>query len=297
MDSLQVMGLATLSVINLRKEPDHASELVSQVILGTPVLVLKSDGSWIKIQTPDNYSGWTQESSLKLFNRKEIETWKKSKKVIYTENTGWLYSTASDKSGVVGDLVGGSILEKTGKSGGYVYLELPDGRKGYAEKRKIMDFDTWKKTVVCTADGICSTAVTYMGLPYLWGGTSTKGVDCSGFVQSVYFRNGLIFARDASLQALHGVNIDISDGFVRLRKGDLLYFGSKVNGTSHVTHTAIYLGNNEYINSAGRVLINSLDSTKVNFSRYRMKTLLSAKRVIGIGHDEGIIPVSKHPWY
>jgi MEMO1 family protein len=291
------MGLATLSVINLRKEPDHASELVSQAILGTPFLVLKRSDSWLQIQTPDNYTGWTQLTSVTLMNRQEIDTWKKSKKVLYVENTGWLYNSASEKSGVVCDLVGGSILKMTGESNGYASLELPDGRKGFVDKHQLIDFDTWKKTVTCTEDGICNMALTYLGLPYLWGGASTKAVDCSGFVQSVFFRNGLFLPRDASLQALHGRPVDISDGFSRLRKGDLLFFGSRENGNSHITHAAIYLGDREYINSAGRVLINSLDSAKSNFNRSRMKSLLEAKRIIGTLNDEEIVSLSRHPWY
>jgi SH3-like domain-containing protein len=291
------MGIATLSTINLRKEPHHSSELVSQVILGTPVMILKSEDSWLQIQTPDSYTGWIEEASVKSVNKVEIDAWKKAEKVIYLENTGWLYNSASEKEGVVGDLVGGSIIEKIGESGGYVNVILPDGRKGFIEKRKVMNFNEWEKNISPAAETVCSMAFTYLGLPYLWGGTSTKGVDCSGFVQSVFFRNGLILRRDASLQAIHGLPVDISDGFSRLRKGDLLFFGSKNNGTSHVTHVALYLGNNEYINSSGRVQINSLDSTKENFNSHRMNSLLLAKRILGVSNDPGIEPVNKHKWY
>lgn len=291
------LGLVTLSVINLRKEPAHSSELVSQAILGTPLLILKNTGSWLLVQTPDNYISWTEESSVRTMTRTEMTAWKKSTRVIYCENTGWLYDSTSVSSGVVGDLVGGSLLEKTGELNGFISVDLPDGRKGFAEKQKLTDFDTWKNTVSGNEESICKVAVTYMGLPYLWGGSSTKGVDCSGFVQSVYFRNGVILARDASLQALHGLKIDISDGYSRLKKGDLLFFGSKENGMSHVTHVAIYLGKNEYINSSGRVMINSLDSTQVNYSSYRQNSLLTTKRIIGVEGDPGIVPVNKHPWY
>jgi gamma-D-glutamyl-L-lysine dipeptidyl-peptidase len=290
-------GLVTLSVINLRKEPDHRSELVSQARLGTPVLILKNVNSWVQIQTPDNYISWTEESSVKLLNRMDLAGWKKAKKVIYLENAGWLYDIPSYNSGVAGDLVGGSIIEKTGELNGYVCVVLPDGRKGFVEKQKVKDFDAWKGSVPCTEASICKVAKTFMGLPYLWGGTSSKAVDCSGFVQSVYIMNGLILSRDASLQALHGVTIDITNDFKRLRNGDLLFFGSKKNGSSHVTHVAIYIGNNEYINSSGRVMINSLDSTQINYSSFRMNSLLAAKRIIGVDNDPGIVPFIKHPWY
>jgi Cell wall-associated hydrolases (invasion-associated proteins) len=291
------MGLVTLSVINLRKEPDHASELVSQARLGTPVLILKNINSWVLIQTPDNYISWTEESCIKAMSRMEMAVWKKASRVIYQENTGWLYDSTSDNSGIVGDLVGGSIMEKIGELNHYVIVVLPDGRKGFVEMKKVLDFDRWKSTVPCTEESICGVAITYLGLPYLWGGSSAKAVDCSGFVQSVYFMNGLILARDASLQALHGNKVDIDDGYGHLRKGDLLFFGSKENGIAHVTHVAIYLGNKEYINSSGRVMVNSLDPAQINYSSHRMNSLLAAKRIIGVENDMGIVPVIKHPWY
>jgi SH3-like domain-containing protein len=290
-------GLVTLSVINLRKEPKQNSELVSQARLGTPVLILKENNSWVMIQTPDNYIAWTEESSLKLLTRKELEVWKSAPKVIYRESTGWLKDSTSVNSGVVGDLVGGCIMEKTGELNGYVSVALPDGRKGCVEKQKVMDFDTWKSTVSCTGESICSVARTFLGIPYLWGGSSAKAVDCSGFVQSVYFMNGLILSRDASLQALHGSDVDITYGYGKLRKGDLLFFGLKEKGTNRVTHVAIYIGDNEYINASGRVVINSLDPNKLNYNSRRITSLLAAKRIIGVENDMGIVPVFKHSWY
>lgn len=295
--SNKFMGLVTLSVINLRRGPFHASELVSQAILGTPVMILKRNDSWLLIKTPDNYIAWTEESSVKQMDRSEMAVWKKSERVIYQENSGWLYDAPSKKSGVVGDLVGGSIMSKTGESSEYMKLALPDGRQGFVEKQKVMSFSDWKKSISCSEESICNIAMTFMGLPYLWGGTSSKGVDCSGFVQSVFFRNGLILQRDASMQALHGINIDLSGGFGLLEKGDLLFFGSKKNGVPHVTHVAIFIGSKEYINSSGRVLINSFDSTELNYSRYKFKSLLSARRIIGVMGDTGIVWVNKHKWY
>jgi Cell wall-associated hydrolases (invasion-associated proteins) len=290
-------GLVTLSVINLRKEPDHTSELVSQAKLGTPVLILKNKNSWVQIQTPDNYISWTEASSVKLLNKMEMDVWKNSERLIYMDNSGWLHDNPSINSGVEGDLVGGCIMKRTGELKGYFSVELPDGRTGFIEKQKVMNFNDWKRITLCTEESICRVARTFLGLPYLWGGSSTKAVDCSGLVQSVYFMNGLILQRDASLQALHGSVVDISNGYSRLKKGDLLFFGSNVNGIHHVTHVAIYMGNMEYINSSGRVMINSLDSTQTNYNRKRINSLLSAKRNIGVENDPGIVPVFKHPWY
>jgi hypothetical protein len=230
-------------------------------------------------------------------DRPEMVSWKNARRVIYLENTGWLYDTTTVNSGVVGDLVAGSVMVKTLDFNGYVKVALPDGRNGFILRQKVMDFTEWKNNIKCTDEKICNVAKTFLGLPYLWGGSSTKGVDCSGFVQTVYFLNGLILQRDASLQALHGTLVDISNGYSNLKSGDLLFFGSKENGKNHVTHVAIYIGHNDYINSSSRVLINSLDSTKGNYVSYRMTSLLSAKRIIGTQGDPGIVEISKHPWY
>ena len=103
------------------------------------------------------------------------------------------------------------------------------------------------------------------------------------FFRRVLFSPGCVIASTSWIADRH-----ISMASNRLRKGDLLFFGSKNNGTSHVTHVAIYLGNNEYINSSGRVQINSLDPTKEDYNSHRMSSLLMAKRILGVENDQGI---------
>lgn len=289
-------GFVTISVANLRKQPDHASELVSQAILGTPVIVLKNEDSWLLVQTPDKYISWTEESSVNLMTRAEMNIWSHSDRIIYLENSGFIYSSA-DESGVIGDIVAGSLIRNSGKIKGYTKVLLPDGREGFVRDKEITDFNSWKLSLDYSGDRLSSISLTFMGSPYLWGGSSTKAVDCSGFVQSVYFMNGIILSRDASLQAGHGSVVDISNGFDKLVKGDLLFFGWKNDKGPHVTHVAIYLGNSEYIHSSGRVMINSLDSASKIFNSYRKSSLLSSRRMLGIENDNGILPVAKHEWY
>jgi SH3-like domain-containing protein len=290
-------GLVTISVSNLRKEPDHSSELVSQSIMGTPVRILKNKNSWLLIQTPDRYIAWTESSSVMQMNEAEMNNWEKSDRVIYIGNSGWTYEKDSDESGIVGDLVAGCIMEKAGESKNYVKINLPDGRKGFVNKNNVTDFNIFRNQGNPSGEKVITTASSLIGVPYLWGGSSTKGFDCSGFVQNVYYMNGLILMRDASQQALHGEPVDISKNFSRLEKGDILFFGSKENSGSKVTHAAIYKGDNEYINASGRVIINSLDSADYNFSNYRLNSLLSVRRVIGVANDPGIVTIKKHEWY
>ena len=289
-------GIITLSVANLRKFPDHASELISQAILGTPVIVLKNEDSWLLIQTPDRYIAWTEESSVQRMTVVEMQEWRQSERAIYLKISGSIFNSP-DESAIVGDIVAGSIIRITGNLNGYLKVLLPDAREGYIRDKELTGFESWKASLDYSGENLCSVAQSFMGSPYLWGGSSTKAVDCSGFVQSVYFQNGRILSRDASLQARHGNVIDISDGFDDLMKGDLLFFGWKNESGPHVTHVAIYIGNYEYIHSTGRVMVNSLDSASNIYNKYRRNSLLSARRILKIEEYPGIIPVGRHEWY
>jgi hypothetical protein len=251
----------------------------------------------VLVQTPDSYISWTEKSSVRLMSRTEMNNWMNARKGIYIDNTGWIADTIANNHGVVGDLVGGSIMEITGETKDHLRVILPDGRNGFVEKKQVFDFETWKASVQCTKESVCKTAMTYLGIPYLWGGASAKGADCSGFVQSVFFRNGIILPRDADMQALDGETVDISDGYDSLTNGDLLFFGSKKDGSTHITHVALYIGNNDYINAAGRVMINSLDPLKPNYNSARINSLLLAKRIINSEATIGTVPVRKHVLY
>ncbi|TAJ13723.1 glycoside hydrolase [Marinilabiliaceae bacterium JC017] len=287
-------GVVTLSIANMRRTPRHSSEMLSQTIMGTPVRILKKKGSWYLIQTPDSYIAWTNESAVQAFSRAAYESWKQSDRVIFLSNAGYVFKTKQRKE-VVCDLVAGSILEVLGSEGECCKVQLPDNRSGYIAKGEVKDFSVWQQEVNLNQAQLCHDASRFMGLPYQWGGTSSKALDCSGFVKTVYYLNGTILARDASLQFRHGEKIDISNGYDLLQKGDLLYFGQQ--SPLKVTHVGMYIGDSEFIHEAGRVKINSLDSTRANFSHYRTISLLGARRIIGQASQKGLVTVTNHEWY
>lgn len=289
-------GIATLSVINMRITPGHHSELVSQAILGTPVKILKNDDYWLLVQTPDNYIAWCEKGSFQLMTESEYKEWRDASKVIYINNSGWIYESIEEKA-VIGDVVSGSILKSGGTKGRHEMVILPDGRAGFVSRNSIIEFKSWANGVEADGEKVSSYAATLMGVPYLWGGSSSKGVDCSGFVKMAYFMNGIILSRDASLQALNGQAVDISGGWDKLHRGDLMFFGSIRNSKPRITHVAIYKGDSEFIHSAGRVMVNSLDSARSNYSSYRKNTFLSARRIFGSVGNQGIISVKDHDWY
>ena len=292
-----IYGIVTLSVINLRTTPGHGSEMASQSLMGAPVKILKNAGSWLLIQTPDRYIAWTERSSIQTKTPEELEIWKNVKKLICTDNLGWIYETPKEKA-IIGDFVAGCIMEDHGTFRTHQKVALPDGRTGYIREKTFESYAVWINKPEPTGDDIMKSAVSVMGIPYLWGGSSSKGADCSGFVQNVYFRNGIILSRDASLQALHGSDVNISNGWSELQKGDLLFFGSIRDSKPRITHVAIYKEDGDYIHaSGGRVMINSLDPTKANFSESRQSSLLIAKRIIGYSSTDGIVAVKNHQLY
>ncbi len=282
-------AITTLSVANLRDKPKHEAQLVSQTILGTPLKVLKKEESWSLIQSPDKYIAWTNNASLHFINQRELNQWRKSLRAVITTDT-WLNNAKGER---ISDLLTGSILKLNNINGNKAQITLPDGRTGFINTIYIKEFNTWLENIDLNADQLFDTSKRFMGLPYLWGGTSGKAVDCSGFMKSIYFINGYILARDASQQINYGQAVDLE--IEQLKVGDLVFFGRKA--PRKVTHVGMYIGDTEYIHASGRVKINSLDTSRDNYNDYRSSTWLGAQRYIGQPSSEGLVSVQEHPWY
>ncbi|MDP4221831.1 MAG: C40 family peptidase [Bacteroidota bacterium] len=289
-------GLVSVSVCNIRLFPSYDAEMVSQALMGTPVKILKKEGDWFNVQTPDMYLGWVDTDAIESKTLKEFSRWKASSRLFYIKKTGDIHADQLSAR-QVSDIIVGCIIELAGESGNLYSVVLPDGRKGFINKGDVIPFEKLSPETYLTAENLRNSAESFMGIPYLWGGTSSKGFDCSGFVKTVYFLNGMILSRDASQQFLHGTRIRRSFYPDSLKTGDLLFFGSSKNGRPRATHVGMYLGNTEFIHCSGMVKINSLDSTRSNFSRFRRNSFLGVRRILGAPAGKGLIPVSEHTWY
>ena len=157
----------------------------------------------------------------------------------------------------------------------------------------------WLDSRKVNADDIISTAKTFMGIPYLWGGTSPKAFDCSGFTKTVYFLNGVMLPRDASQQVYTGELVDTKNGFQNLKPGDLLFFGRKATDSTaeKITHVALYIGDTEFIHASGRVRINSLDKSRPNYSDYRFNQFVRAKRILTSLDKNGVKKFQSMKYY
>ncbi|GMU95818.1 NlpC/P60 family protein [Ignavibacterium album] len=296
----KIYGVINLSVSNVRTNPDHPAELSTQSLLGTPIKVLKK-GQWgfFLVQTPDNYISWLDDDGFQMMNETEWNEWKQSQKIIYTNEFGWAYEKADKSSQHISDLVAGNLLKILNEEKDFYFVEFPDKRTAYVLKSESEKFDQWYSSLNPSGESILSTAYRFMGVPYLWGGTSSKGMDCSGFTKTVYFLNGIILPRDASQQVHTGELVDTKNGWENLQAGDLLFFGSKADGErkERITHVAIYIGDGDFIHAAGRVRINSFNKAKPYYSEYRDNAFIRAKRILTSVGKNGIEKIMDNEFY
>ena len=295
----QVYGILNLSVANLRVSPDFSSEMTTQGLLGMPVRVLQCNG-WYRIQTPDCYIAWVHPVAVHRVTRAELKAWNRAPKIVVTSHYGFVYSEPDEHSQPVSDIVAGNRLKWEGSKGSFYQVSYPDGRKGYIHQSLSMPEDKWRSSLKTGADDIIRTARTLMGVPYLWAGTSSKGVDCSGFVRTVLFMHDIIIPRDASQQAYVGEHIDIAPDFSNLQPGDLIFFGRRATSTKkeRVVHVAIYIGNKRFIHSQGDVHISSFDPQDELFDAFNLNRLLFAARVLPyIGSQPALNTTATNDFY
>ncbi|WKK64840.1 C40 family peptidase [Lutimonas zeaxanthinifaciens] len=284
------------SVANIRSNPKHSGELATQALLGTDLKVLKIDGDFYQVQTPDGYISWVDHGGVKLLTREQFEAWKSTDKIIFTKTYGSVYKNQLSEFEKVGDIVLGSQLAVLEESERSFKVQYPDKRTGYVKKSECLQFNTWIKDVQPSGNLLELYARELMGVPYLWGGTSSKGVDCSGFTKTVYLMNGYIIPRDASQQIMAGNNVDPELDMSNLQKGDLMFFGKKATDSTkqRVTHVGIWLGNGkgEFIHASGKVKIGSIDSEAENYDAFNTNRYLGSRRYLG-EEDPLIIDLKK----
>ncbi|MEL7162699.1 MAG: SH3 domain-containing protein, partial [Bacteroidota bacterium] len=230
-------GIVKVSVANLRSKPGHSQELATQALLGTPLEVLDLQNNWYLVRTPDRYLAWLEPGAFTAMTPGEAATWLGSDLRRYAYFSGFLTATPGGQA-IVSDLVAGNLLQLTGREeNGYGEARLPDGTTGWVYANDLTDYDSWQRPTNLNPDLLLETAATLAGRPYLWGGTSPKGMDCSGFTKTAYYLNGYVIPRDASQQVHAGTPVELTDDLANLRAGDLLFFGRyREDGSEKVTH-------------------------------------------------------------
>jgi SH3-like domain-containing protein len=291
----KIWGIVKLSVANMRTIPAHAGEMASQILMGTPVKILAEKDDWLQVQTPDLYIGWTNRGAIVVKTDAEMTSWKQGSRYIFNKINGLALDSPNKNAAPVSDLVLCDLFEFVSETKGYLKVRLPDGRAAFVRKNDCISFEEWTSRPV-DVPAVLSVARQMMGVPYFWGGTSTKTIDCSGLTKTAYYSQGVILARDASQQVRYGAHPDFAD-YRNLQPGDLIFFGSS---PQHVTHVALYLGNGTFIHASGSssmVRLNSLNPDDSLFDSNLLKILVGSSRIVNSLNTDGIVSVKNHPWY
>ena len=232
-------GISNLSIVPMRNEAADQSEMVNQVIFGEHFKVLEIRKKWSKIRLAhDSYEGWI---CNKQWIEIEEDIYKQLDKEVATITTDIL-----------------DIITKTHHQPIVIGSILPSYKSGHALiNNEMYQFDGLTTPGFIKKDKLVENALMYLNAPYLWGGRSPLGIDCSGFTQMVYRLQGVDLPRDAYQQAEVGTTLSFVE---ESEPGDLAFFD---NTEGKITHVGIILEDNHIIHAAGKVRIDRIDQQGV----------------------------------
>lgn len=245
-------GLVRAAIAPVHGEPRVSATQVSQYVLGHRLDLLSRRDGWWRVRGEDGYIGWVHHGYVQEGDAEWAQEWERAEG---GEPVVALGSELLDEAGrTFMRLPWGARLVRDAPR----RLRLPDGRRGEPGDGELVNVDRLRDWFPARGESATRTARRWIGTPYLWGGVTPAGADCSGFVQSVFWLHGIALPRDSDLQARVGEKVDPGEAYEHLRPGDLLYFSERPD---RITHVAISLGGSAIIHSAlsnGGVEVNDL---------------------------------------
>ncbi len=228
-------GISNISIIPMRFDPSDKAEMTNQILFGEHFKILEARKKWSKIRlSHDNYEGWICNKQFVHISEEDYLQLNKDTPTITTDILDIVTKTEHQP------IVIGSVLPKFKSGHAIINNEMYrfDGltTPGFVKKEKISE-----------------NALLYLNAPYLWGGRSPLGIDCSGFTQMVYRLQGTKLPRDAYQQAEVGTTLSFVE---ESQSGDLAFFDDK---EGKIIHVGIILENNHIIHSSGKVRIDRID--------------------------------------
>jgi len=246
-------GICNLSIIPLRSETSDRSELVSQVLYGELFKVLEIRTKWSRVRLDfDNYEGWLDNKQFTLISEEDFSELKSVKSLMSSDLVDFITTSENQLLSI--------CLGSNVQSANYFH-HIFDG--------KAISFSFPKEHLL-------ETALLYLNTPYLWGGKTPFGIDCSGLTQMVYKLNGYKLLRDASQQSQQGEALSFIE---ESEPGDLAFFD---NSEGNIVHVGIIMSDNYIIHAHGKVRIDRLDHTGIFNMESRSYThqLRVIKRII-----------------
>lgn len=234
-------GICHLSVVHCRIEPSDKSEMVTQLLFGETIKIYEDKkGDWRRIKTAfDDYDCWVDNKQIKEISIEEFENINANSKVLSAELIHVIQNKITEE---LIPIVLGSFLPN------YKNHKVSFGKFDFFFDGSV--FDNTKKNC---KNKLIENAYLYLNAPYLWGGRSPFGIDCSGFTQLLYKLNGVQLPRDASQQAKIGQTLSFVE---ESEAGDLAFFD---NEEGNIIHVGMVLENNRIIHASGKVRIDRLD--------------------------------------
>lgn len=246
-------GICPLSIVPLRLEPSDPSELVTQVLYGDRMKVLESRKKWSRVRLDfDRYEGWIDNKQFTFISEEQFVEMSKQPTKLTTDLVDFI-TTENDQ-----------------------LLSIPMGCDITGLKLLRHSFDGKYISEQVSKEHLIDTALLYLNTPYLWGGKTPFGIDCSGFTQMVYKLNGYKLLRDASDQATQGEALSFIE---ESEPGDLAFFD---NAEGTIIHVGIIMKDHYIIHAHGQVRIDRLDHTGIFNYEQRKHThkLRVIKRII-----------------
>ena len=253
-------GVACCGVVPVRREPSDSSEMVTQLLLGETVEIQESRGVWHRIKADlDGYTGWASSNQIMGLSRQDHSDWKQHPDRLRSPYRSIL-ARSKGKQGEFLQVPPGACLPVRGNQVDwfereYEFLYTPRPLK----REKLLD-----------------TAKGFLGVPYLWGGRTDTGLDCSGFIQTVHLLHGIPLDRDSPDQYRSGNSV--GEELADARIGDLLYFRYPDRPVSHI---GFYLGEGLLLHASGQVKINQIDPALESSSVHPFNEPLS-RGLVGI---------------
>lgn len=230
-----MFGICNLAIVPVRLEANHRSEMVSQLLFGEHFSITEKTKDWIKIKINfDGYEGWIDQKQYQPISATDYEVLSSSKTILNADLIEYIVG----KDNLLFPIPLGASLS---------FLEFPE-----INTSKFV-FDGLKSSEKMPKSNILKTAFMYLNSPYLWGGKTPFGIDCSGFTQMVYKLNGYKLLRDAYQQATQG---EVLSFIEESEAGDLAFFD---NEEGKITHVGIIMNDNYIIHAHGKVRIDRLD--------------------------------------
>jgi cell wall-associated NlpC family hydrolase len=264
---------AVSSVVDVRRQPEHSSELLTQAIMGETMTRLDSRGDWYLVVLEDGYHGWVRSWNVGELPREEAAAFARRADAMVSSSVGYVLSEPGEGSIPVSDITAGTLVAAGEERRGFTGIELPGGRSGYISSGSLEPLPKGAPS----REGIIERAMGFLGIPYIWGGTSAKGFDCSGLVKRVLRMEGIETMRDADQQSSTGSAVE-GKGAAELPPASLLFFGEG----GRITHVAINIGGGRFIHSYGDVRVNSLLETDNDYEVKLAEIYLFARDLLTV---------------